>query len=305
MTASMLHIAVLLVLPPLLVGIIRKTKALVAGRVGPPLWQTYADIVKLLRKGAVISTTTTWVFAAGPIVSLAATLSAGLLVPIGSRAPIQFTGDVVAFAALLALGRWFTMAAALDTGSSFEGMGASREAMISAFAEPALLLGLTTLCVPAHALSFGAAFQTWSSATSSVAEPALLASAITFFIYLLADGSRIPFDDPATHLELTMVHEVMILDHGGPDLAFATYAHALKLFVVGNVVVHALLPVQVDNLGLSTGLLIACQVALAASVGLVESVTARLRLSKVPEVLVGATVITALGLITLFYRGRP
>jgi formate hydrogenlyase subunit 4 len=295
--------AVLLAFPPLLLGIIRKTKALVAGRVGPPIWQTYADIIKQLRKGAVYSSTTTWIFTAGPIVSLASTLSAGLLVPIAARAPLEFTGDIVAFAALLSLGRYFTMAAALDTGSSFEGMGASREATFSAFAEPALFLGLATLCIPVHALSFGDAFRTWPAATSSVAQPALLASAITLFIVLLVDASRIPFDDPSTHLELTMVHEVMILDHGGPDLAFATYGSALKLFVVGNVVVHVLLPVKDGSL--ATALLLAGQVAVAVLIGLVESVTARLRLSKVPEVLIGATVITALGLITLFYRGRP
>ncbi len=242
MIASLLHVAVLLAFPPLLLGIIRKTKALVAGRVGPSVWQTYFDIAKLLRKGAVYSSQTTWVFAAGPIVSLAALLSAGLLVPIGTRAPLEFTGDVVAFAALLSLGRFFTMAAALDTGSSFEGMGASREATFSAFAEAALFLGLTTLCVPVHALSFGDAFRTWTATASTFAQPALLAAAITLFVVLLAENSRIPFDDPTTHLELTMVHEVMILDHSGPDLAFLVYGSAQKLFLVGTVVIHMFLP---------------------------------------------------------------
>jgi formate hydrogenlyase subunit 4 len=269
------------------------------------VWQTYFDIAKLLRKGAVYSSQTTWVFAAGPIVSLAALLSAGLLVPIGTRAPLEFTGDVVAFAALLSLGRFFTMAAALDTGSSFEGMGASREATFSAFAEAALFLGLTTLCVPVHALSFGDAFRTWTATASTFAQPALLAAAITLFVVLLAENSRIPFDDPTTHLELTMVHEVMILDHSGPDLAFLVYGSAQKLFLVGTVVIHMFLPHGGTSPGIETVWLLLGQAALAILIGLVESVTARLRLSKVPEVLIGATVITALGLITLFYRGRP
>jgi formate hydrogenlyase subunit 4 len=305
MTAALLHVAVLLVFPPFLFGIIRKTKAMVAGRVGPPLAQTYVDIVKLLRKGAVYSTTTTWVFAAGPIVSLAAVMSAGLLVPIGTRAPLEFTGDVVAFAALLALGRYFTMAAALDTGSSFEAMGASREAAFSAFAEPAMFLGLTTLCVPVHALSFGDALRSWSATASSIAQPALLAAAITLFVVLLAENSRIPFDDPTTHLELTMVHEVMILDHGGPDLAFLLYASTVKLFIIGTVVVHMFLPHGGRAPGIETVWLLLGQMALAVVIGLVESVTARLRLAKIPEILIGATVITVLGLITLFYQGRP
>jgi len=157
-------------------------------------------------------------------VSLAALLAAGLLVPIGSRAPLEFTGDVIVFVYLLALGAFFTMAAALDTGSSFEGMGASREATFSALAEPALLLGLATICVPIRALSLSGAFRAWTVGGQNLGYPATLAAAITLFIVLLAECSEFPFDDPTTHLELTMVHEVMVLDHGGPDLAFIVYA---------------------------------------------------------------------------------
>ena len=241
----LIHIGVLLAFPPLSLGLIRKTKAIVAGRVGPPLAQTYIDIAKLLTKGAVYSSTTTWLFTAGPIVSLAALLAAGLLVPIGSRAPLEFTGDVIVFVYLLALGRFFTMAAALDTGSSFEGMGASREATFSALAEPALLLGLATICVPIRALSLRCAFRAWTVGGQNLGYPATLAAAITLFIVLLAECSRIPFDDPTTHLELTMVHEVMVLDHGGPDLAFIVYGSALKLFILGSVIVHLFLPISV------------------------------------------------------------
>ena len=151
-----LHLALLLVVPPLVLGVIQKTKAWFAGRSGPPLLQPYFDLWKLLRKGAVYSRTTTWLFRAGPIVSLATALCAGLVLPLaGTSSPLGFSGDVILFVYLFGLGRFFTMAAALDTGSSFEGMGASREATFSAFAEPALLLCLAILCVPARSVSLG------------------------------------------------------------------------------------------------------------------------------------------------------
>jgi formate hydrogenlyase subunit 4 len=185
-------------------------------------------------------------------------------------------------------------------------MGASREATFSALAEPALLLGLATICVPIRALSLSGAFRAWTVGGQNLGYPATLAAAITLFIVLLAECSRIPFDDPTTHLELTMVHEVMVLDHGGPDLAFIVYGSALKLFILGSVIVHLFLPISVGaNPVGATFLLLVGQSVLAVAVGLVESVTARLRLSRVPEILIGATVITALGLVALFYRGGP
>src|SRR5574337_1364420 len=136
------HLSVALLLPPLLLGVINKTKAVVAGRVGPPFFQAYYDIAKLLRKGSVFSTTTTWVFRAGPVVGLATALLAALLIPLGShRSVVSFDGDLILFAYLFALGRFFTVAAALDTGSAFEGMGGAREATFSCLAEPALFFG--------------------------------------------------------------------------------------------------------------------------------------------------------------------
>jgi len=228
-----LHLAFLVAAPPLLLGIINKTKAWFAGRNGPPLLQPYYDLVKLLKKSAVYSETTTWVFRAGPIVSLAAVLCAGLLLPLAGAAPLGFSGDVVLFAYLLALGRFFTIAAALDTGSAFEGMGGSREAAFSALAEPALFLALAIVCVPARAVSFADAFAALPWASWGLSHPAYLAAALALFAVLLAENSRIPVDDPNTHLELTMVHEVMVLDHSGPDLAFILYGAAVKLFVLG------------------------------------------------------------------------
>ena len=302
--AIVLHLALLLLLPPLLLGIINKTKAIAAGRRGPPLVQPYRDLAKLLGKGAVYSQTTTWIFRAGPIVTLAATLGAGLLAPlVGPAAPLGFAGDVVLFAYLLGLGRFFTMAAALDTGSSFEGMGASREAAFSALAEPTLFLVLAILCIPAQTPSFAAAwaFLPWQEWLS--AHPPLLAATAALFVVMLAENSRIPVDDPNTHLELTMIHEVMVLDHSGPDFAFILYGAAIKLFLFASLIVHILAPIPAGLAGLPVFLLGVTLVAVV--VGIVESITARLRLLRVPQFLVGASVIAALGLLVLVFRGTP
>src|SRR5947209_9626757 len=141
-----LHVLLALTLPPLLVGVIAKTKALFAGRVGPPVLQPYYDLLKLMQKGMVLSTTTTWIFLAGPVVGLASAAVAVLLVPlVGSTAPISFVGDLILLAYVLGLGRFFTALAALDTGSAFEGMGAARAVTFACLAEPAFFLGLLVL----------------------------------------------------------------------------------------------------------------------------------------------------------------
>ena len=301
-----IHVCLLLLLPPLLPGVIAKTKAWFAGRKGPPILQCYFDLWKLLHKGAVYSRTATWVFRTGPMVALAAVICAGLLLPLQTgRSPLGFTGDVILFAYLLGMGRFFLMAAALDTGSSFEGMGASREAAFSALAEPVLFLALAIVYVPARAFSFEQAWQSLPWESWGAAHPAYLATAIALFVVLLSENSRIPVDDPNTHLELTMVHEAMVLDHSGPDLAFVLYGGAVKLFVVASLLVHVVLPIPTDGGWQGTALFSAGQMALAVLVGVVESIMARLRLTSVPQFLVSASVIAAIGLATVFYRGAP
>ena len=305
MLGLLLHAALLLLAPPLLFGVINRTKAWFAGRRGTPLLQGYFDLARLLRKGAVYSETTSWIFRAGPVVSLAAVLCAGLLVPLAAAgSPLGFAGDVVAFAYLFGLARFFTMAAALDTGSSFEGMGASRESAFSAFAEPALFLSLAIVCVPSGTASFETAFSRLPWATWGVAHPTFLAAAAALFAVLLAENSRIPVDDPNTHLELTMIHEVMVLDHGGPDFGLILYGSTVKLFVLGAVLVHVLLPTPADPWR-GALLLLGGEIVLAALVGIVESVLARLRLLRVPQFLVGAAVLAGIGLAALYYRGAP
>ncbi|MBM3267677.1 MAG: NADH-quinone oxidoreductase subunit H [Candidatus Sericytochromatia bacterium] len=290
--------ALAIVLAPLLPGVVNRTKAMFAGRTGPPLLQTWYDIAKLLRKGAVYSTTATWLFRAGPAVGLAALLAALLLVPAGGLgAPLRFGGDVVLFAYLLALARFGCILAALDTGSAFEGMGASREAQFSALAEPALFLGVAALARQSGELSLSGMYAALDPATWGRAFPALCLIAVSLFVVLLSENSRMPVDDPGTHLELTMIHEVMVLDHGGPDLAFITYAAALKLWVLGALVVGLLVPVRTENFALDLGAFLTGMAALGVAIGVVESVLARFSLLRVPKFLGSAAVLAALAFL--------
>jgi formate hydrogenlyase subunit 4 len=218
------------------------------------------------------------------------------------RALAAFPGDLVLFAYLLGLMRFVTVLAALDTGSSFEGMGASREVTFSALAEPALLLGLAALARRGggFSLSHGYAAVRLFDFGPSGGLPLLLIGA-AFLVVYLAENARIPFDDPNTHLELTMIHEVMVLDHGGPDLAFVQYAAAIKLWVFGALVVGVLLPIRTGQVALDLAAGFAGMAVLAIGTGCVESTMARLRLNRVPQLLVTATVLSALALMLVLY----
>ena len=294
---SFIPLLLALVLSPLLFGVINRTKALFAGRRGQPLLQTYFDLWKLLRKGAVYSRTSTWIFRAGPMVGLAAALVAAALVPLGNfPALIAFPADFLLFAGLLGLVRFFTVVAALDTGSSFEGMGASREVFFSALTEPALFIVLATLARQTGQLSLSTMFAPVSGAHWLQAGPVLALVVIALMIVLLAENARIPVDDPNTHLELTMIHEVMVLDHGGPDFAFILYSSALKLWLFAALVVGIVLPAT-DNAWLNLLLAVGGMFVVAVIVGVIESVMARLRLVVVPQLLVGAGAVATVALI--------
>src|SRR6266516_1165494 len=237
-----------LMFAPLLLGILHRLKALFAGRRGMPLLPLYCDVWKLLRKGAVYSRATTWVFRAGPIVGLAAVVAAMALVPFGKMpALVAFPGDLILFAYLLGLMRFFTVIAALDTGSSFEGMGASREVQFSALTEPALFLALIVVARRTGSISLSGMFEKISVDVWQMAGLSLALVVAALLVVLLCEHARIPVDDPNTHLELTMIHEVMVLDHGGPDFAFIIYGAALKLFILGAILVHVALPVQIGR----------------------------------------------------------
>jgi formate hydrogenlyase subunit 4 len=291
--------AVLLLLPPLLLGVINRTKAFFAGRAGPPVLQPYFDLAKLLRKGTVRSRTTSWVFRAGPVVTAVTALLGAALVPVGPAAAlVGFEGDFMLLAYLLGLGRVFTMLAALDTGSSFEGMGAARAAVFSCLAEPALFLSLLVLARAGGSLSLSHMLGPGLGVAWSQAGASFVLVAAGLFIVLLAEGSRIPVDDPDTHLELTMVHEVMVLDHGGPALGLASYGAALKLFIYASLLARLCAPCA--GLGDAGWIVyLAAVLAVAILVGVVESTVARLRVLTVPSLLVAACLLSAFGIVLL------
>jgi formate hydrogenlyase subunit 4 len=296
-------IAVLLVLllPPLLLGVINKTKAAFGGRVGPPLLQPYWDLQKLFRKGMVISSATTGVFLAGPVITLVATLAAALLVPLGHHpAVVTFPGDMILFAYLLALGRFFTASAALDTGSPFEGMGAAREVTFAWLAEPALFLGFVALARVTGSYSLSGMLADPSTPPLGSVGPMVLVIA-GWFVVLLAENCRIPFDDPNTHLELTMIHEVMVLDHSGPALGVILWGAAIKLFVFMALVLGIAVPFT-GNAWTDWLFFVAGTLVLAALIGGVESTMARLRLLHVPRLLVSASLLTAFAVVFLIDR---
>ncbi len=294
-----LQFAILLLFAPLPLGVINKIKALFAGRIGPPLLQPYYDLARLWRKGFVFSRTTTWVFLAGPVVGLVVPLLAALLIPFGGlQAPISFTGDLILFVYLFGLSRFFTAAAAMDTGSSFEGMGASREVTFSCLAEPTLLFAFLVLACGAESLNLGSLFgPQLAGQWQGEAGASLGLILVCLFVVLLVENSRIPFDDPNTHLELTMVHEVMVLDHSGPALGMVLYGVSMKLMVMGALLVRIALPLQTGSLLLDLLVFLAGLLALAVLIGVVESTMARLKLPRVPQVLVGTTLLSIFALV--------
>ena len=296
---KVLQVACVLVVPPIMLGIINKTKAWVAGRVGPPLLQPYHDIIKLLRKDSVFSRTTTWVFRAGPVIALVSALLAAGVVPIGPGvAIVAFDGDFLVLAYLLGLSRFFTMAAALDTGSAFEGMGAAREATFACLAEPAFIIGLLGVARATGSISLSGFLGHEVANVWFKFGPTFVLVAAGLFVVMLAENCRIPVDDPNTHLELTMIHEVMVLDHGGPALGFVLYGAAIKLFVFAAMLTRLVLPVHdpawVVWLAFAGGL-----AAIAVAIGVVESVMARLRLTHVPALLLAACMLCVLGVVLL------
>jgi formate hydrogenlyase subunit 4 len=293
-------LAVVVVAAPLIPGIATKTRAILTGRRGAPVWQGYADLRKLVRKGAAYSTTTTWAFRLAPLAVVATTLLASALVPLdGRRALVSFTGDAVAFAYLLGLGRFLLVLGALDTGSSFEGMGTSREVSFASLVEPGLFVVLVALGVATHQLSLTGMFGVELWQRWPVVAPTVILLVVSLFTLMLAECARVPVDDPATHLELTMIHEVMVLDHSGPDLAFILYANALKMGVFTALMLDLVAPRAALGAWASAATLGAAMIASGVAVGIVESSMARLRMPKVPLFIAGGTALGLFGLILL------
>jgi formate hydrogenlyase subunit 4 len=267
------------------------------------LFQLYFDLQRLFQKNSVYSRTTTWVFRTAPIVCLAAVLLLSLIVPLGPfKAPVQFAGDILLAVTILGLARFFMIIAALDTGSSFEGMGASREAFFSCLTEMALFMNFITLALISRSISLSSMIGAYIPLSWHLMGPVLLLVAGSFFIVILAENARIPVDDPDTHLELTMIHEVMILDHSGVDLGYMLYAAAIKLFIFAGILVPIILPAQTGNPIGDMLVFLGGMLGVSIAVGIVESTMARLRLNRVQNLLLIAFALAFFGFVVKMWR---
>jgi formate hydrogenlyase subunit 4 len=302
-----LQTVLLLLLAPLVSGVINNWKAKLQNRRGPRAWQPCSDLVKFLRKDMVISEHASWVFSVAPYVVLLTSLLAGLMVPmVTARAPLSLFGGVLAVIGLLALGRFFLALAGLDPASSFGGMGSSREMTISAIAEPAMMLAIFTVAIGAGSTDLSHIVQASQGPTWKLLNPTHGLAFAALFIVLLAETGRVPVDNPATHLELTMIHEAMLLEYSGRYLAFMEWGAAIKQLVLMTLLANVFLPVGIATeagsaaLGVSLLLYVGKLLALSAAVVLVETTNAKLRLFRVPDLLSAALALATLALFSTF-----
>jgi formate hydrogenlyase subunit 4 len=300
--------AVLLTVSPFVVGLIRKVKARLQLRRGASVFQPYFDMAKLFRKQPVISTTTSWIFTATPYILFASTVAAGLLVPVFvSKIPLNFAGNIIALVYLLALGTFFLMLAGLDAGSAFGGMGSSREAIVASLTEPAMILSIFAFALSAGSTNLSTIVHKTVLLEGIVTDPSphLMALA-ALFIVAIAETGRVPVDNPATHLELTMIHEAMILEYSGRYLALVEWAAGLKLLVFLTLIANVFAPWGIATSLEPTALVVGLAIylvkvsVLAVLIGVIESMFAKLRLFRVTDLLGIAFILALLGLV-FFY----
>src|SRR5256885_868625 len=302
---------VLLALSPFIVGLIRKVKARLQCRRGASVFQPYADLAKLFKKQPVVSTTTSWIFTATPYILFASTLAAGLLVPVFvSRTPLAFAGNIIALVYLLALGTFFLMLAGLDAGSAFGGMGSSREAIVASLTEPAMILSIFAIALTKGSTDLSTIVHKTAMLEGIVTDPSpYLMALAALFIVALAETGRVPVDNPATHLELTMIHEAMVLEYSGRYLALIEWASALKLLLFLTLLSNVFAPwgiaTEPDPTWMALGLAVwLIKVSgLAVLVGVIESMFVKLRLFRVTDLLGVAFILSLLALI-FFYTLR-
>ncbi|SPF55134.1 membrane-bound (NiFe)-hydrogenase (Ehf-type, Group 4f), transmembrane subunit B [Candidatus Sulfopaludibacter sp. SbA4] len=301
------QLAILLLLAPLVTGLIKLLKARLQMRRGPGMLQPYRDLYKLLRKGMVIPHTASWLFSATPYVVFSATLLAGLMVPtVAAETPIGLFGGVLAMVYLLGLGRFFLALGGLDTGSSFGGLGSSREMTIAALAEPTLMLAVFTVAIGAGSTTLAEMARAAIGQQWRFLAPSQILAFAALFLVLIAETGRIPVDNPATHLELTMIHEAMILEYSGPYLALIEWGASIKQLLLMTLLINVFWPFGLPQVwsasGLFTGLgwLLLKLFLLSCGIVLVETTNAKMRLFRVPELMATAFVLGALALVSTF-----
>ncbi len=305
--AAVLQFVLLLAAAPLVTGVIRTMKARLQMRRGPAILQPYRELHKLFRKGMVIPGTASWIFDATPYVVFATAIVAGLMIPmISTEAPLGLFGGVLAVVYLLGLGRFFLALGGLDTGSSFGGLGSSREMTIAALAEPAMMLAVFTVAIGANSTSLTEMARASIGNTWHFLSPAQMLACAALFLVLIAETGRIPVDNPATHLELTMIHEAMILEYSGPYLGLIEWGAWIKQLLLMTLLINCFLPFGLGAHWSAGGILTGSMwlmlklLGLACIIVLVETTNAKMRLFRVPELLAVAFTLAALALASTF-----
>jgi formate hydrogenlyase subunit 4 len=304
---TLLQFILLLGISPLVGGFIKTMKARLQTRRGPGVLQPYRDLYKLLRKGVVIPETASWLFTVTPYVVFLTTVLAGLMIPmVSTDAPLGLFGGVLAVIYLLALGRFFLALGGLDTGSSFGGLGSSREMTISALAEPAMMLAVFTVAIGANSTSLSEVARVAVGQEWRFLAPSQMLAAAAMCMVLIAETGRIPVDNPATHLELTMIHEAMILEYSGPNLALIEWGAAIKQLLLMTLLINSFWPFGLQagwslaGVATSLGYLLLKLALLSCAVVVLETTNAKMRLFRVPEMLAVAFTLGALALVATF-----
>jgi formate hydrogenlyase subunit 4 len=294
---GVISLLIILALSPMFVGLVNKQKAILTGRIGAPFLQPYYDLKKLLHKETINADTSSFISRISPVINLVSVLLAAAMLPVGFAKPlISFNGDIILFAYILGFARFFQIMAAMDIGSSFEGMGGSREATFAVFAEPIFFFTLGSIAFISNNTSVYEIFHSIRLDNLSFIVFIIVCS-ISVFILAITECSRMPVDDPNTHLELTMIHEVMILDNSGLDLFLYQYTSYIKLFIYAILESSFFYPFSEQNFTLGIIIFVVIVLALSVVLSIVETFTSRFKLKNIPQYLLFALAIGILNLL--------
>jgi len=302
--AGLLQAVFIIILAPLVSGLIKKTKAVLQTRRGPGVFQMYFDLYKYMQKESVVSEHTSWIFRVTPVIYLSSIVAAAMLIPVVFLSGMNFTGDIILIIYLFGLGRFFLTLAGLDAGSAFGGMASSREVSVASIAEPAMMLSLFTVALMAGTSNLAGMLASLGQASSATLIPAHLLAFVGFFIVAVAETGRIPVDNPDTHLELTMIHEGMLLEYSGKPLAVLSLGASIKQLLMLSLLANIFFPwgmaaeFSFVSLAISTGLYLAKIFFLGMAMAVIETSFAKMRLFKVPDLLMGYFFLGLLGLVS-------
>lgn len=298
---------IIIMLSPLVNGVIKRLKANMQGRVGPGILQPYYDLIRLFKKGMVISNVTSWIFKATPYIVFTSTIAASMIVPvITTKASLGLMGDVIALIYIFALGRFFMALAGLDAGTAFGGEGSSREMTVAILVEPMMMLSIFTAAISAGSTNIARIAETHSIFYS----PSHILALSAFIVAIIAETGRIPVDNPDTHLELTMIHEGMLLEYSGRYLALMEWAHYIKQMLLFTIAADIFFPfgiannTEVSGLALSSGVYVLKMFLIAFLMALIESTRAKMRFFQLPSLLGSAFVLALLSLLTYIMMGK-